>query len=240
MLKAVADSLLSLFYPQSCSVCTQSVENSSDGTACRECWERTRIFSDRDLLCAKCGVFLRESDQAAVTFCRRCDDHHYDTARAVGIYENALSASVIRLKHVPTVSKTPRKFLVDCFYHPQFVNTNLIVPVPLSKKRFLERGFNQAGVLARIVAKASGIALDEHSLVRVVHTPMHRVAMDRKARDMTVKNAFAVTRPNVINGRNILLIDDVLTSGSTVSHCARVLKKNGAGSVNVLTLARAV
>lgn len=240
MLKAVSDAVISLFYPQACSVCTQSVENSADGVACRDCWQRTRIFSDRDVLCSKCGLFLRESDHAAETFCRRCDDHHYDSARAVGIYENALSASVIRLKHLPSVSKTPKKYLIDCFYRHEFANLNLIVPVPLSKKRFLERGFNQAAVLARIVAKASGIALDEHSLVRVVHTPMHRVAMDKKARDLTVKNAFAITRPNIINGKNILLIDDVLTSGSTVSHCAKVLKKNGAGSVNVLTLARAV
>jgi predicted amidophosphoribosyltransferase len=69
---------------------------------------------------------------------------------------------------------------------------------------------------------------------------MHRVAMDRKAREVTVKNAFAVTRPKLIEGKNVLLIDDVLTSGSTVSSCALVLKKSGAARVDVLTLARAV
>ena len=64
--------------------------------------------------------------------------------------------------------------------------------------------------------------------------------MDKKARDLTVKNAFEVGRPKLIKGANVLLIDDVFTSGATASQCARVLKKNGSAKVNVLTLARAV
>ncbi|MEO7674069.1 MAG: ComF family protein [Pyrinomonadaceae bacterium] len=240
MLKAVSNALISLLYPQACSLCKQGVEDSADGSACRDCWKQTKIFSNRDILCAKCGIFLRESAHIVEAFCHLCDDHLYDSARAVGVYENALSASVIRLKHVPSVAQTTRKHLINCFDRSPFINTNLIVPVPLSKKRLLERGFNQAAVLARILSKTSNIPIDEHSLVRSVHTPMHRVAMDKKARELTVKNAFAVTRPKLVSGKNILLIDDVFTSGSTVSHCAKVLKKNGAASVNVLTLARAV
>lgn len=240
MLKAIPDALISLLYPQSCGICKQSVENSDDGVACRDCWDRTKIFSDRDILCSKCGAFLGEAKHPIETFCRRCDDHFYDSARAVGVYENALAAVVIHLKDVPGVTKTTRKHLIDSFARQSFVDIDLIVPVPLSKRRLLERGFNQAAILARILAKQSNIPLDEHSLVRSVHTPMHRAAMDKKAREMTVKDVFTVIRPNLIAGKNVLLIDDVFTSGSTASHCAKVLKKNGAGSVNVLTLARAV
>lgn len=240
MLKAIPDALTSLLYPRSCGICKQSVENSDDGVACRDCWERTKIFSDRDILCSKCGAFLGEAKHPIKTFCRRCDDHFYDSARAIGVYENALAAVVINLKDVPSVAKTTRKHLIDFFALQSFVNIDLIVPVPLSKRRLLERGFNQAAVLARIIAKQTNIPLDEHSLVRDVHTPMHRAAMDKKAREMTVKDVFTVTRPNLIAGKNILLVDDVFTSGSTASHCAKVLKKNGAESVKVLTLARAV
>ena len=68
---------------------------------------------------------------------------------------------------------------------------------------------------------------------------MHRAGMDRKARGMTVKNAFDVSRPKLIGGKNILLVDDVLTSGETVSSCAKILKKKGAARVDVITLARA-
>ncbi len=236
----IPDALVSLIYPQSCSICEQSVENSADGVACRDCWQQTKIFSDRDLLCAKCGTFLRECDHAIETFCRRCDGHFYDSARAIGIYENALAAAVINLKHVPKVAKTTREYLLDSFERFSFGNATLIVPVPISAKRLLERGFNQAAVLARILAKESNIPLDEYSLIRSIHTPMHRVAMDKKARETTVKNAFAVTRPNLIKDQEVILVDDVLTSGSTASHCAKVLKKNGASSVRVLTIARAV
>jgi predicted amidophosphoribosyltransferase len=64
--------------------------------------------------------------------------------------------------------------------------------------------------------------------------------MDKKARELTVRNAFEVVRPKLINGKNIVLVDDVFTSGATASYCAKVLKKNGASRVNVFTLARAV
>ncbi len=240
MLKAVSDAITSLLYPQSCSICRQSVEKSADGVACRECWEQTKIFADKDILCSKCGLFLRESDHLSEAFCRRCDDHFYDTARAIGIYDSALASAVIHLKRAPLVARTTRKYLLEAFKKYSFGNSTLIVPVPLSAKRLLERGFNQAAVLARIIAKESGIPIDEHSLVRSIHTPMHRAAMDRKARELTVKNAFAVVRPNLVKNQNVLLIDDVLTSGSTASHCAKILKKNGASKVSVLTLARAV
>ena len=68
---------------------------------------------------------------------------------------------------------------------------------------------------------------------------MHRAAMDKKAREATVKNAFEVVRPNMIRGRDILLVDDLMTSGSTASQCAKALKKSGACKVTVMTLARA-
>ena len=117
---------------------------------------------------------------------------------------------------------------------------DVIIPIPLSKKRKLERGFNQAEIIAAEIARASGIPIDAASLVRKLHTPIHRIGMDKKARELTVKNAFEVVRPRLIDGRNILLVDDVFTSGATASYCAKVLKKNGAKQVNVFTLARAV
>lgn len=240
MLTAIPDAFLSLIYPQDCRNCKHSVESSADGAACRACWENTRIFSEKTILCNKCGIFLMESECPIETLCRRCDDHFYDSARAIGVYENALAASVVHLKQTPHVAKLLRILLKTAFQDSSFQASTLIVPVPLSPRRLLERGFNQAGVLGRIVAKDTGIDLDEHSLIRTLHSPMHRAAMDKKAREMTVKNAFQVSRPKLIANQNILLVDDVFTSGSTASHCAKTLKKSGAGKVNVLTLARAV
>jgi ComF family protein len=240
MFHKIYDSLLAVVYPQACQICENSVENSSEGIACGDCWQKTRIFSGAETLCHKCGEFLHENPTDFETFCRRCDEHFYDAARAVGIYENALSASIVHLKNEPFVARNLQKLFLSAFENSSFQDAAKIIPVPLSRKRLLERGFNQAAVLARILAKHTKIDLDEKSLVRSVHTPMHRAAMDRKAREMTVKNAFEVKRPKLIEGENILLVDDVFTSGATVSNCAEVLKKKGANKVYVLTLARAV
>ena len=110
----------------------------------------------------------------------------------------------------------------------------------IRQKLFAERGFNQAETISRVVSATLGAPVDSGTLVRKANTPMHRVGMDQRARELTVMNAFEVMRPKLITDRVILLVDDVLTSGETVSACARALKKNGAARINVFTLARAV
>lgn len=239
MLQKVFDSLFALAYPQVCHVCRRSVEKLADGIACRDCWTKTRIFSGREILCAKCGAYLRDSDESRETFCHQCDEQFYEQARAVGIYENALAASILHLKSEPFVARHLRKLFVAAFDNSAFRDADLIIPVPLSPKRRLERGFNQAEILAGVLAKETKIKTDEKSLVRSVHTPAHRAAMDKKAREATVENAFEVKRSSFIKNSNILLIDDVFTSGATVSNCAKVLKQSGAKTVYVLTIARA-
>ena len=189
-------------------------------------------------MCGKCGRFLHAKPTGFETFCHLCDEHFYDTAHAVGIYENALAAAILNLKREPLVAKHLQNLFISRFQNSDFQDASLIIPVPLSKKRLLERGFNQAEVLAAILAKATGIKSDEKSLVRRLHTPMHRAAMDNKARAMSVKNAFEVKRANFIKNEIILLIDDIFTSGATVSACAKILKENGAKKVYVFTLAK--
>lgn len=240
MLSKIFDSLLTVVYPQACQICENSVENLSDGIACNDCWEKTRVFSGAETLCGRCGRFLRFEATDFQTFCRRCDEHFYDEARAVGFYEQALAASVINLKREPFVGRKLQSLFFTRLQTAGFHDATRIIPVPLSKKRRLERGFNQAVVLAEIISRKTNLPLDEQSLARVLHTPMHRAAMDTKARETSVKNAFEVKRPNFIKNENILLIDDVFTSGATVSNCAKALKEKGAGKVYVLTVARAL
>ncbi len=238
MVHRIFDPLLTLLYPQVCQICENSVENLSDGAACGNCWKKTRVFSGAETLCARCGAFLQDKTANFQTFCRRCDEHFYDAAIAVGIYEKALSASVLSLKREPFVARKLRKLLLSRFASSAFQSASLIVPVPLSKRRRLERGFNQAAVVAKIIAVNTKIKLDELSLVRKVDTPLHRAGMDGKARASSVEDAFEVKRPKLIENEKILLVDDVYTSGATVSNCAKVLKKSGAEKVFVLTLAR--
>lgn len=240
MLKALQNSLVSLIYPQNCRVCDSSVDNLDNGVACSTCWADTRIFKGEEMLCSKCGAFFNLSGVEISLRCHKCDEHFYDTARAAGIYEKAIAVSAIHLKSQPHVAGELAKALISAFDRSRFIESSLIVPVPLSRKRRHERGFNQAEVLAGLIAKYASIKLDSASLTRSKHTSIHRVAMDKKARELTVANAFEVTRPNLIVNQKILLIDDIFTSGATASACAKVLKKNGATEVNVLTLARAI
>lgn len=240
MLKALKNSLLSLAYPQHCRVCEGIVDQIEDGVACSACWSKTRMFAGKEMVCTKCGAFFNEEGVAALLNCHKCGDHFYDKARAAGIYEKALAATILNLKTHPNTTKMIREALIAAFERNGFASASLIVSVPLSRARHLERGYNQAELLAAIISSHTGVPLDAYSLERSKHTPVHRVAMDKRARELTVVNAFQVTRPKLIAGEKVLLVDDVFTSGATASACAQILKKNGASEVNVLTLARAI
>ncbi len=235
----IADSLLAIAFPRECRCCGRQVERRADGVACENCWSAYRFFTGSETACAKCGLFLGEAETMFETFCRKCDDHAYGLARSAGPYRGPAAAEVINLKTNPHLSIRFQKAASIAFADSFREGADLLMPVPLSRKRFVERGYNQASVIAGFLGRSSGIPVDEASLQRVVDTPHHRAGMDRKARDLSVRNAFKVVRPKLTAGRSIILIDDVLTSGSTASYCAKALTKSGAARVDVFTLARA-
>ena len=171
--------------------------------------------------------------------CGQCDDDAFSGARACGFYEGALRASILELKREPHVTTRLARLMLAAQQREPLKSANLIIPVPLHPQRESERGFNQALLLAREVAWLSGLALDEHSVVRRVHTSRHRAGMDAKARRDSVSEAFAVRHPKLVAGQRVLLVDDVFTTGATVSACAAALKDAAAAEVFVLTVARA-
>ncbi len=192
------------------------------------------------MLCGKCGAFFGNKAAARSIYCHQCEDHSYDKAAALGIYEKGLAVTVIELKKRPFLPARIQDAIHEFVRSSGMFNDGVIVPVPLSKQRKQERGFNQAEVIAKFVGLASDLPVDTASVARKIHTPLHRAGMDKKARELTVKTAFEVVRPRLVAGKRIILVDDVFTSGSTASACASAVKKNGASSVDVFTLARAV
>lgn len=240
MLGTVQDSLLSLFFPQNCKTCSGQVECSADGAACLDCWNSTLLFDRSEMLCEKCGAVLGEKAAPVPVYCHQCDDHVYDRAIAIGVYEKALAATVIDMKSRPQLPTRLFQKIDLMAKVLNFSDPDIIIPVPLSVQRHSERGFNQAEIISTTVSRILGIPVDPLSLCRKMHTPMHRGGMDQRARELTVQKAFEVKRPRLIEGKKVLLVDDVFTSGSTASACARVLKRSGAINVNVFTLARAV
>lgn len=193
-------------------------------------------------MCWKCGALSQVSiseERHQQIRCGRCDEDSFTVARAGGTYARGLRASIIELKRQPHV---PRR-VIEIIHHVQqrepLNDADLIVPVPLHVERERERGFNQAAIIARELARVTQLPLDEHSLVRRIHTERHRAGMDAKARRKSVENAFSIRRADLIEGKRVLLIDDVFTTGATVSACAAALARAGAKEILVLTIARA-
>lgn len=235
------DSILALVYPQSCAVCAGSVESRTLGVACADCWRQTRILSEEETICWKCGL-PSPGRVAAVkreeVRCGRCDPDDFVAARACGIYEGALRAAVLALKHTPNVCARLSDLLTETLVRAPLNQATLIIPVPLHPEREKSRGFNQAAIIGRLLALKCGLPFDADCMIRSRHTERHRAGMDAKDRRTTVEDAFQVSCPALIAGERILLVDDVFTTGATVSSCAKTLLAAGAAEVFVLTIAR--
>jgi ComF family protein len=225
------DAVLTLAYPQICVICGSSVEQRRFGVACEACWNGTRIFADDEEICWKCGGLGSR--------CGRCEEMAFTVARAVGMYEGALRESVLMLKRQPCLPRHVESLLAAAVRREPLSSSTRVVPVPLHPKRLKSRGFNQASIVAEVVSRAVKLPVDEVSLVRLSSTEKYRAGLDRKGRHDTVAGAFAVSHPRLVAGENILLVDDVFTTGATVSACAKALVESGARNVFVLTIGRA-
>src|SRR5437870_12964120 len=209
-LNSLCDAALALVYPQACAVCGQSVESHTDGVACSACWNATRIFAGEDTLCWKCGAFTPASiseDRRKNIRCGQCDEDSYSAARAVGFYEGALRASILSLKREPHIARRLTQLMLTAQQREPINQATLIIPVPLHSEREHERGFNQAAVLGRSLARLSNLPFDVHSVMRRVHTALHRAGMDARARRDSVAAGLAIRYPERIAGQSILLVD---------------------------------
>jgi len=235
------DSLLTVVYPQTCVSCSGSVESRLFGVVCEECWSATSLIKPDDAICWKCGVaFVGKLTVAREEVsCNLCDDQLFTAARACGLYDGALRHSVLHLKNTPKIAKHLLGLLTSIARTAPLNRSTRLIPVPLHPLRQEQRGFNQASVIARTLAKALLLPLDEKSLLRTTFTGKHRAGLDARGRIETVAGAFSVRYPRSVLEEEILLVDDVFTTGATASACAKALLEAGARTVSVLTIARA-
>ena len=247
-LRSIRDGLLGLAYPQQCRVCGGAVESWDDGVACAECWEDpalTKILTGP--VCAKCGAPLARTTNNAKSpstttdtrLCGTCASALFTSARACGVYSGAFEASILFLKVTPHICPRLRAIIRRTFSeHRRALSNDVVIPVPLHRLRERQRGFNQAAVIARLISREFGLPFDDRSLIRIKPTERHRAGMDANDRSQSVDRAFEVARPRRIDGASVLLVDDVYTTGSTISAATRTLIAAGAREVKVLTLAR--
>lgn len=241
-LTSLRDGLIALVYPAQCQVCGAMINRYDDGVACTDCWTDAGITPLFDgPLCIKCGLPLpaRSAGNQAL-HCGLCGALPF-TARACGAYAGALEANIRFLKSQPHLCRRLRRLIAQTFAEQgAALAANVVVPVPLHPQRQRERSFNQAELIARLIAREGHLPVDARLLIRTKPTERHRAGFDAKDRARSVAGAFRVAHPRLVSNLSILLVDDVFTTGSTLSSAAQALLDAGAQRISVLTIARVI
>jgi ComF family protein len=241
MLRELISSLVDIIYPKICLVCKTDLKglSSVDKLICRQCW--SKIKRNIPPFCHSCGRHL-ESQDFNKHICPACIKNplYFDRAFSPCVYEGVMKELIHEFKYKNkdylghTLSKLMTEFIKE--YDLPMGDIDSIVPIPLHKTRLREREFNQAQVLSNYIAQEFNKDLRDKTLVRNRYTRT-QTELETDQRLLNVRGSFSVIRKADMKGKNILLVDDVLTTGATSSEAACVLKNAGANIVFVLTLA---
>ncbi len=235
--RELVDRALSVLLAPPCAACGRVLDRPLEGAVCGRCWDRIALITPP--ICETCGDPLPSWRIAscAAGKCPRCRRRRFalDRVRAIGPYRDELRAIVHALKYGGRRSVARRLgALMRAGGAEVLADADVVVPVPLHPRRRRQRGFNQAALIAAHL----GLPTRE-ALRRVAHT-QPQVELPAARRHKNVREAFQVAGGADIEGRILILVDDVITTGATLDACARVLKAAGAREVRALTAARVV
>lgn len=230
--------IIDLLLPPRCLCCGKIV--TGDSGLCPECFNEVNFITKP--YCAKCGHPFDEAPSDKKMLCGSCAGGKHTPfrlSRSALHYDEASKNMLLSFKFTDKTENALvfAKWLKlageDIFKD----GVDLIVPIPLHYTRLVKRRYNQSALLAKELGKLTGIKVDYTSVIRHRKTKP-QVQFSGHARISNVKDAFSVKHPEKIKGLRILLIDDVMTTGSTLKECASAMKKAGAKSVDTLTVAR--
>lgn len=234
LVRGAALRALDLLLPPQCLACGALVDE--PGALCAACWTRIQFIAPP--FCACCGLPF-ELDPGREAVCGDCarSPPSFARARTVMRYDDASKGLILRFKHGDRTEAAPAfgRWMARAG-SILTAEADVIVPVPLHRWRLFTRRYNQAALLAVALGRIANVPVAADALVRRRHTAPQ--GGDRISRARNVKGAFAVARPGAIAGRSVLVVDDVFTTGATLSECARVLRGGGASRVDIVTLAR--
>jgi ComF family protein len=241
MLRELLRGLTDIIYPKTCVVCRNNPKNASliDDVVCGQCWGK--IKRNLPPFCHSCG---RQLDNKNFTkhICPACvrKKLHFDRAFSPCVYDGTVKDLIHEFKYKGKdyLGRTLSRLMVDFIreYNVPIGYLDFVIPVPLHKTKLREREFNQAEILSDHIAEEFAKDVLKDALLR--HRPTQtQTELEPDKRLLNVRDSFSVRRQSYIQGKNILLVDDVLTTAATSSEAAGVLKQAGANIVFVLTLA---
>ena len=234
----IFNKLIEFLFPPACPLCDTPV--STHGELCADCWMSVNWVDSPK--CVKCGYpFPGDLDFGGTPLCPTCASGkcELDWIRSACVYDEASRSAMLPFKHAGRVqyahfmSRAMMWALRDID-----VDVDIVMPVPLANRRLFKRGYNQATLLARPIAKVLNVKLDLDSVKRIYRPDMgHKNARERAE---NIHGVFSVVNLEKVRGKRILLVDDVMTTGATFSELRRVLMRAGASAVYGVTFCRVV
>jgi len=230
---------LDLLLPPTCLTCDAPVDE--PGQLCLTCFSATVFLTEP--LCRRCGLpFTHVAEGGPDALCRSCraEPSPFGRARGALRYDEQAKKMILPLKYADRTELAPALARHMARAGAALLReTELLVPVPLHRRRLRARRYNQAALLARALSAQSGVLHLPDALCRVRHTePLGDRGVEERARIMQGAVAVRPARASQLRGRRVLLIDDVMTSGATAAACAHALRQAGAAAVDVLVAAR--
>lgn len=233
-------SVIRAIYPAQCVACDALTE--AEFGLCGTCWRDTKFIGG--VICDTCGTPLPGDDRGEVIQCDDCMTiaRPWDHGRAALVYDGVGRSLVLRLKHGDRteLARPAAKWMVRLI-QPLLNNDTVLVPVPLHWMRLARRRYNQAALLAHALGRETGQHICPDGLLRPQRTrPLE--GHGREARFAALSGAIVANpkRVDILKGRSVLLVDDVMTSGATLAASAEAAKAAGAANVSIVTLARVV
>jgi ComF family protein len=227
--------VLGFIFPITCSLCKAPINSTSKKRICESCDDKLPKIKFKT--CQKCGKKVLPDE----TFCKTCNGepelYSFDKAWAVYLYKDDIKKLIYKFKY------SNRFFLSQFFAKkmqeamPQDICFDTITAVPISLTRRIGRGYNQASLLAKHLSVLLKKPYADKILFRKKITKP-QFGLSKKEREKNINNAFIAIKSGLIENKTVLLIDDIFTTGTTVSACSAVLKKAGAAQVFVLSIAR--
>jgi ComF family protein len=243
-LAEASDAVVSVFLPSGCRICERLLTSASRVPICEECL--TSFERVPSIACEVCGRPLPgwTQKEREPLLCPACQDRTYafDRGRSFAVYEDAVVRAILLLKFEqiePLGEWFAERLAQLVSAERERLAADVVVPVPLHRERERERGYNQAALISKPLAKRLGLPHRAVLLMRTRARPDKQV-LSLEERWESVRGAFATRPGSQVDNLRVLLVDDVLTTGATLDACARALREAGAKSVIGLTVARAV